>query len=251
MVKAAFQKTVLLLCVLAYSQGAVGAGMRVSPLMLEFDADSNSALVKVSNDGLQKISVQIEALSWSQDQSGQDQYEPTHDIVFFPRIFSVEPGDQQVIRVGYQGESATEKQSSYRLYVQELPVQEPGQVEMKFAVRMGIPVFTSPRKPEKAWNIGEVAITEQGFGVVVENTGNQFVRIGDISITGRGDGGAELFTINESGWYVLAGRSRDFVLPITGMSCEQLASVELTVTSGNQTRNKNVDVSSQNCDSTS
>ena len=42
-------KSAGLLLLLMISQSASGEGLRVSPLKLEFDKDSNSALVKISN----------------------------------------------------------------------------------------------------------------------------------------------------------------------------------------------------------
>jgi fimbrial chaperone protein len=227
----------------------MASGMRVSPLMLEFGAEKSSAMVKIFNGGTNKLMVQLEALSWSQGLDGQDQYEPTSDIVFFPRIFSVDPGGQRNIRVGFQGKPLTEGQKAYRLYVQELPVEEPGQVAMRFAVRMGIPVFASFGQPKTAWGIGEAGIDAHSIRVEVENSGNRFVRVSDIKIIGRGVGGGDLFTLSEAGWYVLAGRKRHFRLRLAEGACQQLASIELAVTSGNETRNKHVDQTGLACES--
>ena len=124
-------KSLGLAFLLTLSQTALGEGLRVSPLKLEFNEDSNSALVRISNDGAEKFNVQLDAMSWTQDDTGQDQHTPTSDIVFFPRIFSVEPGDQRIARVGYEGEPAGSKELTYRLYAQELPVEEPVVMEMK------------------------------------------------------------------------------------------------------------------------
>lgn len=249
MIRNSCQRLLLSICLLAFSHAAVCSGMRVSPLLLEFGAEKSSAMVRVSNGGSKKLTVQLEVMSWVQGDDGQDRYESTSDVVFFPRIFSVEPGEQQNIRVGFRGEPAAEGQKAYRLYVQELPVEEPGQAQMRFAVRMGIPVFASSGGPETSWRIGDARVTADGIRVPVENSGNRFVRIGDIRVIGRSAGGVDLFSVNEAGWYVLAGRNRDFQLRLADGACQQLASIELAVTSGNETRNKHVDVAGLACDS--
>jgi fimbrial chaperone protein len=232
---------------LTLSQGAASDGMRVSPLKLQFDAESNSALVKVSNGRQEKITVQLEALTWTQDQAGQDQYSATSEIVFFPRILNIKPSEQRVIRVGYQGTPVSKKEKAFRLYVQELPLQKPGEVEMKFAVRMGIPIFVSPNQQEAAWDVASTEKTEQGFNVRVENNGSHFVRIGAIEVVGLNSEGVELFSVTESGWYVLAGSGRDFVLPSAGEYCEQVVSFEVAVTGGNETRNRQLSVTNTDC----
>lgn len=245
-------KAALFLLMLTLSQGAASDGMRVSPLKLQFDADSNSALVKVSNGSQERITVQLEAFTWTQDQAGQDQYSATSEIVFFPRILNIEPSEHRVIRVGYQGAPVSKEEKAFRLYVQELPVQKPGEVEMKFAVRMGIPVFVSPNQQEAAWDIASTEKTEQGFSIRVENNGSHFVRIGAIELVGLNAGGVKLFSVKENGWYVLAGRGRDFVLPFAGEHCEQVVSLELAVTGGNQrgneTRNRQLSVTNTGCE---
>lgn len=240
-------KSLELAVLLTFSQTALGDGLRVSPLKVEFDKDSNSALVRISNGGGEKFTVQLDAMNWTQDATGQDQHAPTSDIVFFPRIFSIEPGDQRTVRVGYQGEPALGQEKTYRLYAQELPVQEPGVIEMKFAIRMSIPIFVSPDSRNLAWDIEGIEWTDQGLSVRVENSGNHTISVGAIDVTGRNDTGAELFTLNEHGWYVLAGRSRNFTLPWSGELCDQLASFDLVVSRGNETRSRQHGVTDSDC----
>jgi fimbrial chaperone protein len=240
-------KSALLMVLLLISHSAIGDGLRVSPLKVEFNKDNNSALVKISNGGGKKFTVQLDAMSWTQDAAGQDQHTPTSDIVFFPRIFSIEPGDQRTVRVGYQGEPALNREKTYRLYAQELPVEEPGVIEMKFAIRMSIPIFVYPDSRNSAWDIDGVEWTDQGLSVRVENSGNTYISVGAIELSGRSATGAELFTLNEHGWYVLAGRSRNFLLPWSGELCDQLASFDLSVTWGSETRSKQHGVAATDC----
>jgi fimbrial chaperone protein len=228
-------KSLGLAFLLTLSQTALGEGLRVSPLKLEFNEDSNSALVRISNDGAEKFNVQLDAMSWTQDDTGQDQHTPTSDIVFFPRIFSIEPGDQRIARVGYEGAPAGSKELTYRLYAQELPVEEPGVTQMKFAIRMSIPIFVTPDQRQSGWDIDNIGLVEDGLSIRIENSGNHFISVGAIQMTGRTAAGEELFTLNEHGWYVLAGRSRVFSLG-RARNCEQLETLEVAVTRGDETR---------------
>lgn len=239
-------RSVLLILLFTLSQNAVGEGLRVSPLKLEFNKDTNSALVKISNGGAKKINIQLDAMSWAQDETGQDQHSPTPDIVFFPRIFSIEPGDQRVVRVGYRGEPAGKQEITYRLYAQELPVEEPGVMQMKFAIRMSIPIFVTPDERQSGWAIDNIGLVEDGLSVQVENSGNHTISVGAIEMTGRTAAGEELFILNEHGWYVLAGRSRIFPIGWTG-DCEQLATLEVAVTRGRETRTRRQSVDGTDC----
>lgn len=242
-------KLLKLVLLLTLSQSALSDGLRVSPLKVEFDKDNNSALVKISNGGAEKFTVQLDAMSWTQDAAGQDQHVPTSDIVFFPRIFSIKPGDQRTVRVGYQGAPASTQEKTYRLYAQELPVKEPGVTEMKFAIRVGIPIFVSPDSSNSAWDIDGIKWTDEGLSVLIDNSGNHNISVGAIDVTGRNNAGAELFTLNKHGWYVLAGRSRSFVLPWSQALCDQLASLDLAVTGGSETRTRNHGVADTDCPS--
>jgi len=240
-------RSLLFAALLVYSHNAMSDGIRISPIKLYFDADSNSASLKIVNDAEAQVTVQLEAMTWSQDQDGQDQYAPTAEVVFFPRILSIEANDHRIIRVGYQGDPASALEKTYRLFVQELPVRKPGEIEMKFAVRMGVPIFVRPVVEELAWSVSSSGLVESGLSIRVENTGNRFLMVGAMQAVGRNAAGEEMVDSKDRGWYVLAGQGRNFVLPINKEDCSRVTSLEVAITVDKETRRQMLEVNEGDC----
>ncbi len=239
-------RVALFTVLLAQSQSAMGDGFRLSPLKLYFDANSNTASLKIQNDSASKVNLQLEAVTWSQDKDGEDLYSPTREIIFFPKILTIEAHGEQIVRVGYQGAPAHSKEKSYRLFVQELPVEIPGEARMAFAVRMSIPVFVRPVENDRAWHMEPVGFADQGLGIRVINTGNRYLMVGAMLAIGRDGNGQEVTRSEGTGWYVLAGQDRRFVLPVTKESCEEIMTMEVTVTVNKDTRTQRLE--KLNCD---
>lgn len=235
---ARLMKTSVLVALLAQSPSVWSDGFRLSPLKLFFDADSSSTSLKISNDGNQKVHLQLEAMAWNQDEFGEDRYTPTRDLIFFPKILSVDANSEHIVRVGYQGVPAHGVEKSYRLFVQELPLETPGKARMKFAVRMSIPVFVRAAGDAQTWNVGFVGLVGHGLDIRVSNTGNRFLMVGALQAIGRDQKGEEVFRSEDTGWYVLAGKARGFVLPVTIASCEKAVTLEVEVTVSKDTRSR-------------
>lgn len=241
-------RMMLLTALLVCSQNAMSDGLRISPIKLYFDADSNRTSLKISNEAEEQVTVQLEAMTWSQDQDGQDQYAPSTEIVFFPQILSIEANDHRIIRIGYQGDLALAFEKTYRLFVQELPVRKPGEIEMKFAVRLGVPVFVRPVVEELAWNVSTQGLVESGLSIRVENTGNHFLMVGAMQAVGRNATGEQMVDSKERGWYVLAGKGRNFVLPFNKKECSNVKTLEVAITVDNETRRQILELNESDCD---
>ena len=231
-------RTALFAVFLAQSQSAMSDGFRITPLKLYFDANSNSSLLKIKNDGNQKVNLQLEAMTWNQSDEGEDLYMATREIIFFPKILSIDANSERIVRVGYQGVPADTKEKSYRLFVQELPFERPGEAQMKFAVRVSIPVFVRPVENEHAWNVGFVSLEKQGLSIRVNNTGNRFLMVGAMQAIGRDAEGKEILRSEGQGWYVLAGRGRAFSLLVNKESCEKVVTLEVAITVNKDTRKR-------------
>src|SRR5918911_668214 len=75
------------------------AEFSVAPIRLDLAPAVRSGALTVRNDSKEKISFQLEALEWTQDANGADRYTETADLIFFPKILGVEPGEEGVVRV--------------------------------------------------------------------------------------------------------------------------------------------------------
>src|SRR3989304_460901 len=81
--------------------GVARAGeWRVTPIRLVFDRGEKSGVVTVSNEGDEKIELQMSASEWTQDAEGKDRYAETNDLVFFPKIMTIESKQERILRGG-------------------------------------------------------------------------------------------------------------------------------------------------------
>lgn len=207
------------------------AGMvSLSPLRVHFDASQQSGVVQVQNIGEHAISMQVEAREWSQSEDGTDQYESTSDVLAVPPIFSIEPGETQLVRVGMLADQSTEKELTYRLFLTELPqpLDDSRRRQLRMRLRISMPVFTAPAVVSNpTLELVGAAVEEQGLRATFRNTGNTHVRVEELTAV-RGDG--QEAERQEKAVYLLAGTQRDFLFDsASGESISRLIAVTDTV----------------------
>ncbi len=198
---------------------AAAGNFKASPIRLYLDSKTKTAVLKVTNDGEEKVTVQLEAVQWQQDENGKDIYQPTKDIIFFPKIGDIEKGEEKIVRVGYEGKKNDAVEKTYRLMVQELPVSKPGEVAIKMAIRLGIPVFIKPVKEIQGRSIEGMSLSEGAVLVKVKNSGNSHLIISRLRARGLDSEGKEAFVKEAAGWYVLSGRTRAFAVDVPKEEC--------------------------------
>jgi len=230
------------------SPSAMSAGFKIKPLKIFFTPDTKTANLTVTNEGDGPVSVQLTVRSWNQGATGEDIYDTTSDIVFFPKIVQIAPAEERVIRIGYAGEPAGSVEKSYRLYAQELPVQEPGEFAMKFVVRMGIPVFVRSSYQETSWEVGAAEMDSNGLKIPVLNKSGQHIRVENLMVSGVDAQGAEVFSSANAGWYVLAEHTREFVLHVDKSLCSTAKTLNFSATVDETTRNRQIDLDPVACD---
>src|SRR5262245_14939606 len=72
----------------------------VSPLRIDLDANHPTSTFQIRNDSDEKIVVQIAAAEWRQAADGTDLYEPSTELVLFPKIVEIEKGAAKSVRLG-------------------------------------------------------------------------------------------------------------------------------------------------------
>ena len=75
------------LALAAASFAAYAGHFGVSPIRLDLDKGTRTGVIAVSNDGDKPLDFQARAMLWTQDAAGQDRYEDTQALVYFPRQF--------------------------------------------------------------------------------------------------------------------------------------------------------------------
>jgi len=203
---------------LVHSNSFAGS-FKAIPVKLFVDDKSKTAVLRVINEGDDKVTIQLDAKSWRQDDAGKDIYEDTGDIIFFPKIANIEKGEERIIRIGYKGKQEI-REKTYRLFMQELPVTKPGEMALKFAVTMSIPIFVNPAKEVITdWTAEAAGFSEESLRVKVANKGNAHIIINKIKAIGLDETGKEVFSRDTTGWYALAGITKIFSVAIPQEEC--------------------------------
>lgn len=206
---------------LAAAFSALAGNFGVSPIRVELDRTTKSALVTVSNDDAKPLGFQVRALEWTQEANGADRYTETTDLVYFPQQFKVAPNENRVVRVGYKV-PATQAEKTYRLFIEELadPARDAAATGIAVTLRFGVPIFLRPATPNLSGALG-FAKQAGALQVLVKNTGNVHFRIASVNLTALGAGGEKLHEQSVDGWYVLTGVQRPYTLKLPPDVCQK------------------------------
>lgn len=163
----------LFLLMLLATDVVVAGSFSVSPVRASLSPEARVVALRVHNSGSEPASVQAELMAWSQ-QNGEEQFEPSREVLVTPPIFTVPPGETQVIRIGLRRPPSPDTELSYRLFLQELPPPIPDNFQgLRVVTRMSLPVFVAPASgaatPGLNWRArrgmeGELLITARNDG---------------------------------------------------------------------------------------
>jgi len=220
---------------------------RAVPVKLYLDAKSKTTVLKLINEGDEKMTVQLNVKEWNQNETGNDVYKETKDIVFFPEIADVAKGKERVVRIGYQGQTPVSQEKTYRLFAEELPIKKPGELALKFAIRFSIPIFFEPTKEVKDWTIDGLSFSEEALKVKIKNNGNSHVIASKIIATGFDDSGKEIFSREKAGWYVLAGITKPFDVDVSVTECTNIKKIKVAVEVEKVTKESTLNVDKNMC----
>ncbi|HZH04353.1 MAG TPA: fimbria/pilus periplasmic chaperone, partial [Myxococcaceae bacterium] len=124
---------------------AQAAGLNVSPIQIYLTPNSRNTLLTIRNDGAEEGRYQLDVFDWGENERGEMQLRPTREVVFFPRLLVLKPGEQRNVRVGATAEPVNEEKT-YRIFIEELPPpKRPGSgVGVKVLTKIGLPIFLTP-----------------------------------------------------------------------------------------------------------
>ena len=202
---------------------------KVFPLRLDLDQKTKTTLFKISNTGDQAVTIQLESALWFQDDSGEDQYKPTSDIVFFPKIVKVAKGEQRIIRIGYRGGPANRTEKSYRIFAQELPERSEKSGNLSFALRFSVPIFVHGKNNIAKPQIADAKMKNGSLSVRMKNVGGEHLIVKSVSVSGKTSSGQEVFTESAGGWYVLPNSIRDFLVNLPEEPCVKAKKLDFSV----------------------
>ena len=208
MIQAAYGLFLLVAGVSVVSAASIG----VSPVRATLSANQKIETITVRNTGSELMSVQLEVMSWSQ-QDGEDVFTATREVLANPPIFTVPPGGSQLIRAGLRRAPDARRELTYRIFLQELPPPpSPDFNGAKMLMRVSLPVFVLPEvaaQPALRW---QAARTSDGaLKISLTNIGNAHVQIANFSLSLPGS--AQPWITQQSSTYVLHGQSYEWILP--------------------------------------
>ncbi|HKB79433.1 MAG TPA: fimbria/pilus periplasmic chaperone [Thermoanaerobaculia bacterium] len=197
---------------------------KVTPVRVTFSGPS-STLLTLKNESDQALRFQITAFSWKQDPKGEVQLGPTDDIVFFPALLSLNPGEERKVRVATTI-GATDTEKTYRIFFEELPpLEKPNETagaQVRILTKMGIPIFVEPPRERTEATVEAVQFAKGTLTFDVRNAGNVHFGLEGVTLHGSGPNGETVFDRQLEGWYVLAGSPRSYNVQIPAAECSKL-----------------------------
>ena len=193
--------------------GIANAGtIGVSPVRVTLSDSQKIGSLSVRNDGTQPITMQMEVLSWSQ-REGKAVFAATRELLANPPIFTIPAGNSQLVRVGLRRAPDAQRELTYRVILEELPPPpNPDITGSRMTLRISLPVFVSPEIEAKPVLLWQAVRTSQGaLKISLSNSGNAHIQIKNFKLSLL-DSVQPWVTLQTSD-YVLAGQSRDWILP--------------------------------------
>jgi len=235
--------------------GLFAGDFQIQPTSLTMNANEKSGVFSVVNTGNEKIDFQVDAKEWTQDSKGKDVYADTKEVIFFPKIMTVEAHEQRAIRIGIKV-PPSQKEKTFRLFVEEIPtpkkdteMQQIGKIRagLTIAFRFATPIFVRPLKPQESAVVEKIEMSKGVVKAVVKNTGNVHIKLSNVTFRGIAADGKELFTKEIAGWYILNGISVPYEAAVPKESCEGLVKIETQAKSESLTINGTMSVQKKMC----
>jgi fimbrial chaperone protein len=231
------------------------ANFQVQPTTMDLGRNVKSGVFSVINNGSDKIDFQVSVKEWNQDEKGKDVYVDTKEIVFFPKIMSVEANSQRAVRIGLKTPpSAREK--TYRLFVEEIPSpKKTTDVEanknikagLTIAFRFAMPIFVKPLQPQESYVFEKIDMFKGGVKAIVKNTGNVHIKLRAVKFSGKTADGKEIYSKEVAGWYILNGLSIPYEADVPKEICGQLATIEVSAQTESSNINGTLNVQKNMC----
>ena len=199
-----------------YSLSSLAASLQVAPISVSFSPQEKAKEIWLTNTSERPIRAQTRVLIWSQV-SGQDQVNPTRDLVASPSITEIKAGEQQLIRIIRIAPQNTAVEQTYRLLIDELPSsgQADAQTGLQLLLQYSIPVFIQPTDSIAMRNgltlLNQVSFQYQNQQLIVQNNAKSHIRMSELTYINPN--GERIPLINGLVGYALAGQTMRWDIP--------------------------------------
>lgn len=202
------------------------ASLNVSPVRVNLSDGHSKDVIRITNQEDSVKSYEVEVVAWSQTDERREVYTPTEEILAVPPLFSLNPGEEQLIRVGMLTNADAKTERSYRMFITELAPPEPAKIEttgITMRLQIGIPVFVAPAAAATTTLdfVDYLQIEEQLF-VQFRNSGNTHIKVTEVHYTAPGSADK---IVTPAVTYILAGKTG--YLPVKLPSGDQVGKVSI------------------------
>jgi len=232
------------------STGACAGQFTVQPTRLELSTVQRSGALTLRNESPAPLSFRVQGLRWTQDDNGQERYGEAPELVYFPRLLTLPPGEAAVIRVGVR-QPPEDIERTYRLFIEELAAPAavaPESARVRVLMRFGAPVFVQAAVARRQLELTDFNLKGPQAHWSVRNHGTGHELFKAVTLRGIGASGTEVFRqelLAER--YLLAGAVRRFETAVPAELCEQLTRLALVITTEQSEVRRDLDVGARPC----
>lgn len=232
-----------------FVQTAWSSSFSVAPVRVLLGEQHRTERLAVKNESDRPLTLLLKVYSWSQAKDGLDHYDETSDLIVFPRVLTLNAEEERFIRVGISSPGPVEK--PFRIYLEEQP--NSGEQALagnsgRILMRVGIPIFAQPRKPEPALKIKAPSFANRLLHFTLANEGNSFAVAEQITVSGLDGSGSEVFVRKLGGFYSLAGSQRVFEVEIPKDKCRPVKRVSIIIKNNGKELQNIVNIPSGACE---
>lgn len=220
----------------------------VNPTRVELSARVPSAVVSLRNDGNSPIRIQVKTHAWTQTLDGQMKLDSTEDVVVFPTLVTIAPGEERRLRIAVTSAPA-QLERTYRVFMEELPPVQGTPIETGVHVltRVGIPVFLRSLAPSARAGLSDAGMKQGTLHFQIDNLGNTHFVPDRIHVQGLSSAGTAIVDKSTDGWYILAGTSRRYEMRLDASECADIRSLQIEVAVGESTLKQRLDTPGGAC----
>jgi len=220
----------------------------VNPTRVELSAGVPSAVVSLRNDGQLPIRIQVKTHAWTQTLDGQMKLDATDDVVVFPALVTIAPGEERRLRIAVTSAPA-QVERTYRVFMEELPPVAGAMAETGVHVltRVGIPVFLRALAPSPRAGLSDVGLSQAMLHFQIDNIGNTHFVPDRIHVQALSAAGIAVTDKTTDGWYILAGTSRRYEMPLDASTCANIRTLQIDVAVGETTLKQRLDTPGGAC----
>jgi fimbrial chaperone protein len=177
--------------------------MEVAPTTLDL-VPGDAGLFYLTNRGDVPVTVQVEALDWSQP-DGNDKLVPSKTLIVSPPFVTLTPNQRQTVRL-LSTENAGGVEITHRLRVSQIPDASP-QAGVHILLQISIPVFVGVKHNDAPPLTWEGAMQGGALVLTVHNSGAYTAKLESIAVEGDASAKPPVGPL-----YVLPGATRTVLM---------------------------------------